>query len=105
MLESVEGTSTERTPNAADGSRRGFFFFQAEDGIRDVAVTGVQTCALPILSATVLSGSVTNARGLSSAGHGDATLTVTAASAPATVLLDYGVEVEGTPYLDRKSVV
>src|SRR2546429_1575372 len=28
-------------------SRR-FFFFQAEDGIRDVAVTGVQTCALPI---------------------------------------------------------
>src|SRR2546429_7000580 len=31
-----------------------FFFFQAEDGIRDVAVTGVQTCALPIsLSPTV----------------------------------------------------
>src|SRR2546429_8404923 len=27
-----------------------FFFFQAEDGIRDVAVTGVQTCALPIFS-------------------------------------------------------
>src|SRR2546429_6930928 len=27
-----------------------FFFFQAEDGIRDVAVTGVQTCALPIYS-------------------------------------------------------
>src|SRR2546429_1545251 len=26
------------------------FFFQAEDGIRDVAVTGVQTCALPIFS-------------------------------------------------------
>ena len=25
-----------------------FFFFRAEDGIRDVAVTGVQTCALPI---------------------------------------------------------
>src|SRR2546429_4857246 len=29
---------------------RCFFFFQAEDGIRDVAVTGVQTCALPICS-------------------------------------------------------
>src|SRR2546429_4946022 len=28
-----------------------FFFFQAEDGIRDVAVTGVQTCALPIFYA------------------------------------------------------
>src|SRR2546427_4122717 len=25
-----------------------FFFFQAEDGIRDLTVTGVQTCALPI---------------------------------------------------------
>src|SRR2546430_4183804 len=28
--------------------RRGSFFFQAEDGIRDLTVTGVQTCALPI---------------------------------------------------------
>src|SRR6266496_5503193 len=27
-----------------------FFFFQAEDGIRDLYVTGVQTCALPISS-------------------------------------------------------
>src|SRR5688572_33080095 len=27
-----------------------FFFFQAEDGIRDLTVTGVQTCALPICS-------------------------------------------------------
>src|SRR2546426_6803860 len=29
-----------------------FFFFQAEDGIRDYKVTGVQTCALPIWTAT-----------------------------------------------------
>src|SRR2546430_4897962 len=28
--------------------RSSFFFFQAEDGIRDLTVTGVQTCALPI---------------------------------------------------------
>src|SRR5256886_12746575 len=28
--------------------RHVFFFFQAEDGIRDLTVTGVQTCALPI---------------------------------------------------------
>ena len=28
------------------------FFFQAEDGIRDKLVTGVQTCALPILTHT-----------------------------------------------------
>src|SRR5256884_6566113 len=32
------------------GVWRLYFFFQAEDGIRDVAVTGVQTCALPIWS-------------------------------------------------------
>src|SRR5260370_16318303 len=38
----------------AEGSVRvviSFFFFQAEDGIRDSSVTGVQTCALPILEA------------------------------------------------------
>src|SRR5437763_14993332 len=35
------------------------FFFQAEDGIRDTSVTGVQTCALPILLT----------QGLISAGH------------------------------------
>src|SRR2546421_3666135 len=29
-------------------AQRLFFFFQAEDGIRDLIVTGVQTCALPI---------------------------------------------------------
>src|SRR2546430_7306935 len=29
------------------------FFFQAEDGIRDLTVTGVQTCALPILVAAL----------------------------------------------------
>src|SRR5437764_10138988 len=28
-----------------------YFFFQAEDGIRDTSVTGVQTCALPIFHA------------------------------------------------------
>src|SRR5699024_11853200 len=31
-----------------------FFFFQAEDGIRDRNVTGVQTCALPILEKTIV---------------------------------------------------
>src|SRR2546426_9183077 len=40
-----------------------FFFFQAEDGIRDYKVTGVQTCALPI-SATVFiaDGNLSQAR-------------------------------------------
>src|SRR5216683_8060129 len=46
-----------------------FFFFQAEDGIRDLIVTGVQTCALPIfgapggLSVTWLRARITDARG------------------------------------------
>src|SRR5256886_15923364 len=31
-----------------------FFFFQAEDGIRDLTVTGVQTCALPIYPDTLV---------------------------------------------------
>src|SRR5438270_88411 len=31
-----------------------FFFFQAEDGIRDLTVTGVQTCALPIFDGRVI---------------------------------------------------
>src|SRR5258708_21904601 len=35
------------------GVRECLFFFQAEDGIRDDLVTGVQTCALPILTGTV----------------------------------------------------
>src|SRR5205823_9274522 len=36
--------------DAATSASRMFFFFQAEDGIRDKLVTGVQTCALPISS-------------------------------------------------------
>src|SRR6478735_4260322 len=35
-----------------------FFFFQAEDGIRDYKVTGVQTCALPIFAAYLLAETV-----------------------------------------------
>src|SRR5216683_5103708 len=35
-----------------------FFFFQAEDGIRDLIVTGVQTCALPISASTLREGAM-----------------------------------------------
>src|SRR5215203_5610794 len=35
-----------------------FFFFQAEDGIRDIGVTGVQTCALPIFGRVSKEGCV-----------------------------------------------
>src|SRR5256885_8745341 len=37
-----------------------FFFFQAEDGIRDYKVTGVQTCALPIFGAAGSDASTLN---------------------------------------------
>src|SRR3989475_5085724 len=39
----------------ASSASTSFFFFQAEDGIRDLTVTGVQTCALPDLSAMPIS--------------------------------------------------
>src|SRR6266496_6025361 len=35
-----------------------FFFFQAEDGIRDLYVTGVQTCALPISWSTFMPAAI-----------------------------------------------
>src|SRR5699024_12202187 len=38
-----------------------FFFFQAEDGIRDRNVTGVQTCALPIWRSALLTQTVAKA--------------------------------------------
>src|SRR2546427_7221788 len=47
-----------------------FFFFQAEDGIRDLTVTGVQTCALPILRIGIdLGGTKIEAIALSPAGQ------------------------------------
>src|SRR2546429_65261 len=44
MVLAAEG----RKANDSQADCYQYFFFQAEDGIRDVAVTGVQTCALPI---------------------------------------------------------
>src|SRR5256885_8510865 len=42
------GSKCDCPPAMVSASRSSFFFFQAEDGIRDYKVTGVQTCALPI---------------------------------------------------------
>src|SRR5256885_10886804 len=44
LLDGIEVSSDE----CGNIYRSAFFFFQAEDGIRDYKVTGVQTCALPI---------------------------------------------------------
>src|SRR5258708_548052 len=41
-------TSVNQKPYPYQPQQTYFFFFQAEDGIRDDLVTGVQTCALPI---------------------------------------------------------
>src|SRR6266850_7242473 len=62
-----------------------FFFFQAEDGIRDYKVTGVQTCALPIF------GKVPSARQQTDIGHsndGQAVPTLGAHGAGRTVQAD-----------------
>src|SRR2546422_10653457 len=70
----------------------GFFFFQAEDGIRDVAVTGVQTCALPILSDFGI------ARAINAAGGDRLTQTGLAVGAPSYMSPEQAAG-------DRKSVV
>src|SRR5256885_8902426 len=47
-----------------------FFFFQAEDGIRDYKVTGVQTCALPILApGAAISQAIQSGAGTHGATH------------------------------------
>src|SRR5438874_517587 len=45
------GEETETRGDYVLGAKFDVFFFQAEDGIRDLYVTGVQTCALPICCA------------------------------------------------------
>src|SRR5260370_1134647 len=62
-----------------------FFFFQAEDGIRDSSVTGVQTCALPICGTPTATGTFvitfTAQNGVSPNGLQNFTLTVNQAPA------------------------
>src|SRR5687768_18183291 len=63
-----------------------FFFFQAEDGIRDVAVTGVQTCALPIYHSSRIIDSGSACRGCTATGGPDTVASPgqTASRLPAT---------------------
>src|SRR3712207_9490483 len=66
----------------------GFFFFQAEDGIRDIGVTGVQTCALPILPA----GAPGCAYGLGTIGTSidDGGLAYIRATTPSVIAHEFG---------------
>src|SRR2546426_6731978 len=63
-----------------------FFFFQAEDGIRDYKVTGVQTCALPISSAIA---------GVSTSASSSVPYRSSARASPAT---DPGTATDRWPY-------
>src|SRR3712207_8898427 len=51
VLKSYRSTRYRGKSKEGGGLIHFFVFFQAEDGIRDIGVTGVQTCALPISSA------------------------------------------------------
>src|SRR6266568_7852530 len=56
-----------------------FFFFQAEDGIRDGTVTGVQTCALPICGMAMGYYSATGKTGVASVTCGPGVTQITTA--------------------------
>src|SRR2546429_5490344 len=74
------------------------FFFQAEDGIRDVAVTGVQTCALPISVPTTIGAQapLTNISKVVIACDAGMGSSVMVASTMKNRLSRYGVEVAHT---------
>src|SRR5215210_1967545 len=68
-----------------------FFFFQAEDGIRDTSVTGVQTCALPISTGQDGTDLPTpDASGSLAFAQGSGRLALVAAAAPLTCGADPG---------------
>src|SRR2546427_12511636 len=86
-----------------------FFFFQAEDGIRDLTVTGVQTCALPIcqtwlhpMHLELESGAVTVLLGATQAGKTSLMRIMAGLDVPTEgrVRAD-GVDVTGMPVRER----
>src|SRR5258707_7259627 len=84
---------------------RFLFFFQAEDGIRDIGVTGVQTCALPISCSTAARARSGHCQRASGWG-----LSAFAGNSQASALMattTSGGENSGAvlPEADRKSVV
>src|SRR5256886_10948233 len=84
-----------------------FFFFQAEDGIRDLTVTGVQTCALPIFEGGAADvPSATNNRASNYAG-GQISLGVVKGNNNAKVGIYAFGQHDNTLFglIDRKSVV
>src|SRR5262249_59712017 len=83
-----------------------FFFFQAEDGIRDWSVTGVQTCALPIYGCAYrLAGSTTRATRRDHPGRGQRHLSQRLAHLDRGLGLDRPTIATAQGHRDRKSVV
>src|SRR2546430_10705319 len=83
------------------------FFFQAEDGIRDLTVTGVQTCALPILirglTLVFSQGKLTGMTAASGLAPLQATYDAAGSGKDRFGVIDIGLNPEVD--LDRKSVV
>src|SRR5256885_7259992 len=91
----------------SDITRAGpFFFFQAEDGIRDYKVTGVQTCALPIFETPT---AVRVAKPLVGGSFEPARLYADRAGGVVTIFSFFGSErqatqaAQGSGFVDRES--
>src|SRR2546428_6914350 len=72
-----------------------FFFFQAEDGIRDLIVTGVQTCALPIFGLALPFGAGIVLANIFSFPKGSDTAVLTVLHLPIALWLAVGVAYVG----------
>src|SRR2546426_4313151 len=81
-----------------DAARFSLFFFQAEDGIRDYKVTGVQTCALPICAMTISMTYPVGAAALAAAFLGEP---VTLPVAAGTLLTLSGIVLIVAPWAAR----
>src|SRR2546430_4648479 len=76
------------------GDTKSLFFLQAEDGIRDLTVTGVQTCALPISTDTV-TASITGAQtGIAVVSNAATTLVVSGIASPQVAGTTSSIRVE-----------
>src|SRR5690606_19331365 len=75
-----------------------FFFFQAEDGIRDFHVTGVQTCALPILERIWI-----NRRPDEGSTPFLRVIVSSAAAAPSVILISSGTEPSRARFTEMSS--
>src|SRR2546430_8857179 len=74
------------------------FFFQAEDGIRDLTVTGVQTCALPISLPEIVAGG-SGARGNGAPPDLPPPEPPATISGNAATVVQTALEALGTPYI------